>query len=85
LNLLGSLLGFFLMFFLSFCGRLRVVCSHKFSVYPFFVVQRQNSLLFAVSVAFLAVVILAWPVNPLWNRVYSPYQMLELGYGEDGC
>src|SRR5262249_18999186 len=26
---------------------------------------------------------LAWPVNPLWNRVYSPYQLLEIGRSED--
>jgi len=28
-------------------------------------------------------IILAWPVNPLWNRVYSPYQLLEIGRSED--
>src|SRR5260370_29116648 len=28
-------------------------------------------------------IVLAWPVNPLWNRVYSPYQLLEIGRSED--
>jgi SAM-dependent methyltransferase len=85
LNLLGSLLGVLLTFFLSFLWTPPVVWfGISFLAILFFVVQRQKSLRFAVSVAFLAVVILAWPVNPLWNRVYSPYQMLELGYGEDG-
>jgi spermidine synthase len=35
-------------------------------------------------VAFVGLLILVWPVNPLWNKVYSPYQQLEIGYGKDG-
>jgi hypothetical protein len=30
------------------------------------------------------VMVLAWwPVDRLWNRVYSPYQLLEIGTDED--
>ena len=29
--------------------------------------------------------ILAWPVSPLWQKVYSPYQLLELGHTPQGC
>jgi spermidine synthase len=28
-------------------------------------------------------IVLAWPVDPLWNRVYSPYQLLQIGRSED--
>jgi len=27
---------------------------------------------------------LAWPVNPLWNKIYSPYQSLDIGYSPNG-
>lgn len=85
LNLLGSLLGVLLMFFFSFLWTSPVVWfGICFLALIFFILPRQKSFLFAVTVAIVAVVILAWPVNPLWNRVYSPYQLLELGYGEDG-
>ena len=26
----------------------------------------------------------AWPVQPSWQRIYSPYQLLELGYSDAG-
>jgi hypothetical protein len=34
--------------------------------------------------AFVAVAALAWPVSFLFERVYSPYQLLERGLGDDG-
>jgi len=85
LNLLGSLLGVLLMFLVSFLWTPPVIWfGISFLLLIFFAVRRQNSLLFAVSSAILAIVVLAWPVNPLWNRVHSPYQLLELGYGDNG-
>jgi spermidine synthase len=85
LNLLGSLLGVLLMFLASFMWTPPVIWfGMSFLVLVFFAVRRQKSLLFAASFAVLGVTILAWPVNPLWNRVYSPYQLLELGYGDNG-
>src|SRR5208283_4775703 len=73
------------MFFFSFLWTSPVVWfGICFLALIFFILPRQKSFFFAVTVAIVAVVILAWPVNPLWNRVYSPYQLLELGYGEDG-
>lgn len=85
LNLLGSLLGVLLMFLASFIWTPPVIWfGASFLVLVFFAIPRQKSLLFAASFAILAVTILAWPVNPLWNRVYSPYQLLELGYGDNG-
>ncbi len=50
----------------------------------FFFVRTRTTLLVGGSLALLSVMILAWPVNPLWNKVYSPYQMLEIGYSDSG-
>ena len=36
------------------------------------------------AVAIAALVVLAWPVSPLWLKVYSPYQLLELGHTPRG-
>ena len=38
----------------------------------------------AACVAVVALMILAWPVSPLWQKIYSPYQMLELGHTPQG-
>jgi spermidine synthase len=85
LNLAGSLLGVVLMFLVSFLWAPPVVWfGVSFLILMFFGVRRQKSLLIAASCAIVALVILAWPVNPFWNRVYSPYQLLELGYGDNG-
>lgn len=84
-NLLGSLLGVVLMFLVSFLWTPPVVWfAISFLMLIFFTVRRRSSLLFAIAAAILAITVLAWPVNPLWNRVYSPYQLLELGYGDNG-
>ena len=84
-NLLGSLLGVLLMFFVSFLWTPPVVwfgiCS---LLILFFIVRSPQSLLVSASFATLVTVLLAWPVNPYWNRVYSPYQLLEIGTGENG-
>ena len=32
----------------------------------------------------LALVLLDWPVDPTWQRIYSPYQLLEVGRDEHG-
>ncbi len=84
-NLLGSLLGVLLMFLVSYLWTAPVVwfgiCS---LVILFFIVRSQQSLLISASFATLATILLAWPVNPYWNRVYSPYQLLEIGTGENG-
>lgn len=85
LNLLGSLAGVALMivlswlwtpppvwFVLCFCGVL------------LFYVRKQSALLPGMGVATAATIILAWPVNPLWKRIYSPYQLLEVSQGPRG-
>lgn len=85
LNLLGSLVGVVLMLVLSwlwtpplvwfalcFLGTL-VFCSRK-----------PLSFVLGAGFTLLALVILAWPVEPLWNRIYSPYQLLEMSQGSRG-
>lgn len=85
LNLLGSMLGVLSMFLVSFLWTPPYIWfGIGFLVLIFFAAVRQKSLLFAASFAILALVIVAWPVNPMWNRIYSPYQLLELGYGSNG-
>ena len=41
-------------------------------------------LVFGIASATLALGVLAWPVNPLWPRIYSPYQVLEFGHNDEG-
>jgi len=85
LNLFGSLLGVVLMFVVSSLWTPPVIWfGLSFLTLIFFVVRRSKSLFFAFSFSVLALLILAWPSNPLWNRIYSPYQLLELGYGDNG-
>src|SRR6266404_1333998 len=49
-----------------------------------FAVPRPTTLLPGFAAAITGVVILAWPVQPSWQRIYSPYQLLELGYSDAG-
>jgi hypothetical protein len=41
-------------------------------------------LLVGAAGAFAATVVLAWPVSFQWERIYSPYQVIEHGPGERG-
>ena len=47
-------------------------------------VRRPQTLITGLAAAFLTIGALAWPTNPPGHRVYSPYQMLEFGYGDKG-
>jgi hypothetical protein len=46
--------------------------------------RRWPSLALGAGAGLLGLVVLAWPVNPLWARIYSPYQLLELGRQPEG-
>ena len=85
LNLLGSILGVFLMLLVSFLWTPPTVwfglCALGLLL---FFVRMPKTLLFGMGTAMVAIVTLAWPVNPLWNKVYSPYQLLDIGYSRDG-
>jgi len=81
LNLLGSLFGVLMMlaasslwtpplawFALCFLGIL------------LFHLRRPSSLIFGIVFTLICTIVLAWwPIDRLWNRIYSPYQLLEIG------
>jgi spermidine synthase len=84
-NLLGSLVGVLLMFLVSFLWTPPVVWFGLcFAILLFFIVQKPRTLLLAMGFTIIALMTLAWPVNPLWNRIYSPYQSLDIGYSPNG-
>lgn len=80
LNLLGSLLGVLLMLAASFLWTPPLVWfALCFAAILLFTSRTPSSLIVGISSAVVCVIALAWPVNPLWNRIYSPYQLLEIG------
>jgi spermidine synthase len=84
-NVAGSLVGVLAMFLASYLWTPPAVWfAGVTATLLYFVVRQKKSLLVAASGALIVLTVLAWPVNPLWNRVYSPYQLLEVGYGERG-
>jgi len=84
LNLLGSLVGVMLMLAASWLWTPPLAWfALCFLGILMFLVRRPSSLLVGVYFAMLGAIILTWPVNPLWNRVYSPYQLLEIGQSDD--
>ena len=85
LNLLGSLAGVVLMLALSWLWTPPLVWFGLcFVGILLFYVRKPLSLVLGAAFAILALLILAWPVDTLWNRVYSPYQLLELSPGPRG-
>ncbi len=84
-NLLGSLAGVALVFLTSFLWTPPVVWFSLCFLALIFLFPRNPAALFSgVAFVIAALIILAWPVAPLWNKVYSPYQLLEVGQGTDG-
>jgi spermidine synthase len=85
LNLFGSALGVFLMFLVSFLWTPPVIWFGMcFVTLLFFLERTPKTLLLGMMFTMLATLALAWPVNPLWNRIYSPYQVLDIGYSSEG-
>lgn len=85
LNLMGSLAGVLLIFFVS---ALWLPPSMWFllsmgTLLLFYVRQRKTIIVGSAFVA-LSLLVLDWPVNPMWQRIYSPYQLLEVGHGRNG-
>jgi spermidine synthase len=81
LNLLGSLVGVLLMLGASFLWTPPLVWfALCFLGILLFHLRRASSLIAGAAFGILCTIVLAWwPINPLWNRVYSPYQLLEIG------
>jgi len=85
LNLLGSLVGVVLMLVLSWLWTPPVAWfALCFLGALLFYPRKPSSLLLGMGCATVALVILAWPVNPLSKSIYSPYQLLELSQGKRG-
>jgi len=85
LNLLGSLVGVVMMLVLSSLWTPPLVWfALCFLGILLFYLRKPFSLMLGAGFTILALVILAWPVQPLWDKIYSPYQLLELSQTERG-
>jgi spermidine synthase len=85
LNLLGSLAGVVLMLGLSSLWTPPLVWfAIAFIGMLVFYLRRPPALLLGIASVAVALIVLAWPVNPFWQRIYSPYQLLEVGYSAWG-
>jgi spermidine synthase len=83
-NLLGSLIGVLLMLLLSFLWVPPLVWfALCFLAILLFHLRKPSSITIGLVFAIACTIILAWPVNPLWARIYSPYQLLEIGHDEN--
>lgn len=80
LNLLGSLAGVALTFALGFLWTPPVIW-YALAFSPIFALLPRRGLTLATvaGVALVGVTILSWPVEPTWQRIYSPYQDLAVG------
>jgi len=81
LNLLGSLLGVLMMLVASFLWTPPVVwfglCLLAILLFH---LRRSSSLMTGIVFSIVCIVVVAWwPIEPLWSRVYSPYQLVEIG------
>jgi len=84
LNLLGSLLGVLLMLVASLLWTPPLVWfALCFLAILLFTPKTPAPMIVGLSFTVACTIVLAWPVNPFWNRVYSPYQLLEIGRSED--
>lgn len=85
MNLLGSLIGVAMMFVVSYFW-LPPVAWFGLSFFAVLLFLRRSSRtqLVALCAVALSLLALLWPVKPLWNKVYSPYQLLEIGYARNG-
>jgi spermidine synthase len=85
LNLLGSLAGVILMLLLSWLWTPPLIWfALCFLGILLLCVRKSASLVWGLCFAMAALAVLAWPVEPLWNKIYSPYQLLETSQGPGG-
>ena len=84
LNLLGSLLGVLLMLLASFLWTPPLVWfALCFFIIMLFTTRMPSLMMIGISFTVACTIVLAWPMDPLWNRIYSPYQLLEIGRSQD--
>ena len=81
LNLLGSLVGVVLMLVASLLWTPPLVWfAVCFLAIVLFYLRRPSSLVAGIVFSLVCTIVLAWwPIDPLWSRVYSPYQLVEIG------
>ncbi len=85
LNLLGSLFGIVLILILSLYWTPPVVWfSVAFALAILFACYSNQAMLTAAMSCCAAFVVLGWPVTFGYERIYSPYQLLERGPGDHG-
>ena len=85
LNLAGSVVGVLFIFVLSAFWTPPVVWFlPAFALLLVFHVWSPRPLLFGVFAILCALIVLAWPADPAWQRIYSPYQLLEVGHDAQG-
>jgi spermidine synthase len=85
LNLLGSLLGVLIMLVASTLWTPPLVwfalCVLAILLFH---LRRPSSLITGIVFSAVCTIVLAWwPIEPLWTRVYSPYQLIEIGTDQD--
>jgi spermidine synthase len=85
LNLLGSLFGVLVMLVASFLWTPPLVWfALCFLGILLFHLRRPSSLIAGIVFSIVCTIVLAWwPIGPLWSRVYSPYQLVEIGTDSD--
>jgi len=85
LNLVGSILGVIALFVMSLFWLPPVVWFTVLAgILLFFVLWRDARLPVGVASFCLLLTVLAWPVQPETQRIYSPYQLLERTAKPDG-
>ena len=84
LNLLGSLFGVVAMLVASSLWTPPLVWfALCFLAILLFTLKTPALMTIGLCSAAVATLVLAWPADPMWNRVYSPYQLLEIGRSAD--
>ena len=81
LNLVGSLVGVVLMLIGSLLWTPPLVwfAACLLAILLFYV-RTSSALIGGIVASIVCTIVLAWwPVDPLWSRVYSPYQLIEVG------
>jgi len=83
-NLLGSLIGVVAISLLSLFWTSPVVWfGVACALLTLFAAYARNNFLVTSMSSFLALIVLAWPVTFGYERIYSPYQLIERGPGEN--
>src|SRR5471032_1245125 len=85
LNLVGSILGVIALFVMSLYWTPPVIWfALTGGILLLFVLSRDEFLSIGIASFCVLLAILAWPVQPETQRIYSPYQLLERAAKPDG-